>query len=372
MADFRIASGEGALLCLVMRCHRLYILQSLPDSDKTRLAADLAMVTKVKSWFEVRDLQVNSAEQLLSLMRQVALDTSADGAYPMMHFEVHGSHEGFQIHPTDELVSWSDLWEVLVPIKVLTENRLLITLGSCQGDQVFRTIRHGKGSPFGYFIGPRGIISPTEVYEAFYTLYSELVQEGDIEKAIARSRVHDGRFSIATSEGIFEQFASLMADRLAPTRVDEALEAGYFTYSHGGFRGETWPFSPELLDTLRREHAQSWHRTFIEHYIEFFHLRQNPGSTSRYKALETYLGRLLEHDSLASSCAMARGCGPLEGLARVLRHPVEKFLPRRGRMPGGRYPMPRSIPVDPCFAALPEQPGQGSAWPRRRKQAAIW
>src|SRR5690606_18550279 len=102
----------------------------------------------------------------------------------LIHFEIHGSVNGFQLKNGDD-VSWSEVADLCRVINVAIKNQLIVSLATCFGAYITLGIDVRQRSPFWGFIGPKNAIVQQDVIEDFSSLFEELMNSYDIEKALA-------------------------------------------------------------------------------------------------------------------------------------------------------------------------------------------
>lgn len=281
-----------------MRNHRLYVLESLQPQDRSSLVEDLANVAIVKPWFTVKRVQVSGAEELFSSLAAIRCDVSDSDMIPWIHIEAHGSPTGLVTHPSNQEVLWQDLREPLTQVNVQAQNRLLLTLGTCWGENIYRTLDMKSRSPFEFYIAPRDTILTREVESAFYTFYSELVTTQDVELAVRRSRIHNGVFSIVSSEQVLDMLVQMKADDLALDKIDLRLHEGYLKVTPSGLCGEKWPLSEVTMVELRLKYARSWLDNITEMCDRFLMLDLYPDSIRRYQVPIRFAEQLMRNGGM--------------------------------------------------------------------------
>lgn len=104
---------------------------------------------------------------------------------PIIHISAHGCSDGIQLS-NRELVSWSDLRELLLPVNRALGNCLLLNMSSCEGYFACRMAMRQSGTdhPFLSMVGHAGKPTWSDTAVAFATLYHLLAKGEAVQRAV--------------------------------------------------------------------------------------------------------------------------------------------------------------------------------------------
>ncbi len=129
-----------------------------------------------------------------------------------MHFEIHGSEEGFKLS-SGETVSYSEVAKIMREINVITNNNLMVSLASCFGAYIFGEINPSMPSPFFSIIAPWEKINEPDLMKSFLNYFEFLLNCEDPQKInlieavkkLNESDEYDYRYYFYNSEAVFEK-----------------------------------------------------------------------------------------------------------------------------------------------------------------------
>ena len=101
-----------------------------------------------------------------------------DGCIPVLHFAGHGNVQGIGIGLSDsdeDLITWADLREMLIPVNERVGGTLLACMSCCQGLAAIRSAMSMKhGDPYVAIIGTASKPTIAETSVAYATFYHQL------------------------------------------------------------------------------------------------------------------------------------------------------------------------------------------------------
>lgn len=164
--------------------NKIFILQSLRDERRT---GD-EILTKIKH-ISFRDSSVTGVlvdlkdkEHFFQMLSNIRHE-SIRGVKPFIHFEIHGSVEGFELD-TGERIVWQLLKEPLREISKITGNNLFISLATCFGAYLLKIYKPWETCPFFGYIGPLREVKNHELKASYSVFFEVLLLENDFDKAI--------------------------------------------------------------------------------------------------------------------------------------------------------------------------------------------
>lgn len=103
---------------------------------------------------------------------------SADGNYPYVHIEMHGSENGLKLK-SGERVTWQEVAHRCQELNIIIKNNLILSLATCFGAYVFKAIVPTEPAPFWGFVGSWEEIYPDDIMVSFYAFF-ECLLSGEI------------------------------------------------------------------------------------------------------------------------------------------------------------------------------------------------
>jgi hypothetical protein len=196
--------------------NHVIVIQSLKPEEKQTgeiLYEDLLKRVSYKITFLKTSLQKPISKTaffgVLETLKHNALQLNE---IPFIHIDMHGSPEGLQL-ASGEIVSWASFTDAIREINRITKNNVLLSLATCYGAYILRTILASKAIPFFGFIGCWDQVYVPEVMANFQGYFEEMFLFSDI-KAIdldkAAKLLNEGlagtyRYAFYTSEMIFDR-----------------------------------------------------------------------------------------------------------------------------------------------------------------------
>lgn len=143
---------------------------------------------------------------------------------PIIHIEMHGSPEGLE-SGEGELIEWKELRNILIEMNLVCENNLFLTLATCYGAYIFKTISPKFSTPFWGFVGAFEEVNVGEVLANFNAFYSEFLNSFDFnlaESALNQSNpTLISKFKFRNTQQVFDQaYSNYEAKYLTPQMVE--------------------------------------------------------------------------------------------------------------------------------------------------------
>lgn len=103
----------------------------------------------------------------------------------IIHIEAHGSTDKKSlVLSNNEIISWGELTEKLIPINRKLKNGVHLFNISCFGNYISQLIDLKSTAPFKSFIGSQYDIYPNEIIDYYTSLYDKILESKDIYKAV--------------------------------------------------------------------------------------------------------------------------------------------------------------------------------------------
>ncbi|GAA4789810.1 hypothetical protein GCM10023231_17220 [Olivibacter ginsenosidimutans] len=166
-------------------------------------------------------VNVKNKDEFLNLASTLLEKLQPESAKPLLHFEVHGCEEGLQL-ASGEIVGWDEVGSCTRSINEYLGNTLFISLATCKGAHILKSIDPTIRAPFWGILGPKQDISHEEVVNDFNGFYDELLNSFDLQKAI--DILNDFNPSAVyvwmTSEFVFDEFLVPMIKKKLETKIE--------------------------------------------------------------------------------------------------------------------------------------------------------
>lgn len=204
---------------------RIIVIESLGPDDGMRTGTML-----VEDFFpqlakqgasvaiETSILKPQSKQELFAMLSAIALEVQANGAYPILHFEIHGSNDATGVAMANgEEATWKDLGPMFEAVNYATRNNTVVVLATCNGDGL-QTIMSRRRAPFWGLVAPTGIIHTGPLYAGMKAFYTELLTSQNGDEAV-RELNRKGAEADATvtyvwrsAEGVFRDACRLQLE----------------------------------------------------------------------------------------------------------------------------------------------------------------
>ena len=156
---------------------------------------------------------------------------------PLIHLSAHGSEEGIQLS-SDEVMTWDELRDQLVPINQSLNGNLLLFMSACQGYSACQmAMRDGDGPhPFLGMVGSPHSPMWSDTAIAYLTLYHLLAKGKTIPEAVSAMKVVSGcAWFFESADTLRKCYVDIIANSAQPKAAQQRLEA---IASEGGLPAE--------------------------------------------------------------------------------------------------------------------------------------
>lgn len=195
---------------VMLNFNGIIVIQSLSDNERqtgSELYNDIIKRSCEQKKLYSQFMDVNSRAEINACFLAIHDACKSGKFYPLIHFEIHGSKEGFVLK-NGELVTWQEVAELCRVINIPIKNQLVVSLATCLGAYITLGIDIQKESPFWAFIGPKDLITQEDVIEDFSNLFEELLVSYDIKMALNRLDLNQSRtkYAYLPAQVIFEEY----------------------------------------------------------------------------------------------------------------------------------------------------------------------
>jgi len=161
----------------------VYILESLRPGDKKtgenlRDALRQYWLDEKGKCFFCEYHVVPNKSSLLKQLQYIENQVEKENKIPILQLECHGCKQGIQLS-SNEIINWSELFNSIRPINIVSHNLLYLNLSMCNGDAVISYIDPEHRASFRAVTGPLGEVYPDkleELWVSFYKEYSSAIQ----------------------------------------------------------------------------------------------------------------------------------------------------------------------------------------------------
>jgi len=219
--------------------------------------------------------------QALEAIRQKVIFELAN---PVIHFELHGDENGLQTNNGDD-ISWDELQFSLLQINAISGNNVLISMATCKGAYIFKSINPSAWTPFWGCVGPFEVVQGDEILENYTAFYNEFLQSDDLNAAEAALRAANlngqFKFRFNNTEWVFQTaYKNYEIVYFTPDILDERVEAA-FQQCRPQVQFETW--SDEMIRNYTRHLIVDQNAFFRKQIMrKFFLLEKFPEHAQYY------------------------------------------------------------------------------------------
>jgi len=212
----------------------IFVIESLrlgDDETGTELFNDVIRPRMMQIGLENQCelIRVNSKQEFLDAIEHIRQLEIHHLANPIIHFEMHGDEDGLQLE-NDDYIDWPELQFYLLQLNGISGNNLFVSMATCFGGYIHKTINPGAWAPFWGFAGPFDEVFEDEVILNYSAFYNEFLQSRDFNAAIdALNAANPGGhspFRFLNTEFVFQRaYDRYELYHLTPERVDQRVEA---------------------------------------------------------------------------------------------------------------------------------------------------
>ncbi|SOE24010.1 hypothetical protein SAMN06298216_4379 [Spirosomataceae bacterium TFI 002] len=171
------------------KVNTLYVLDSIPEGEsQTGYHLYHDIIKKYADFynhstpFVHQYLKLKSKSDFLNALTHIenCLEFVNNGV--LIHIESHGSENGISFQDGSR-ITWQELKSKLISINVKLENRLYISMATCHGNSLYKTISLKNKVPFCAFIASSKEVNPDQVLEFFEPFFINLIKNRDIKSS---------------------------------------------------------------------------------------------------------------------------------------------------------------------------------------------
>lgn len=168
------------------KCTQVVVIDLLPDAPLNKIYEEIrdALSANTKGIKTVR-YRISSASQLEQVMNQIA----ESDELPIVHIDGHGCDAGILIGgEAGDIYKWEDLHQLLRPINVKLQCRLLVLYSTCYGAYACMGTDFEDEAPFLGTIGFIREVSENDAIEFFRDFYKQLDNIGFVDELVKKCR----------------------------------------------------------------------------------------------------------------------------------------------------------------------------------------
>lgn len=193
----------------------VYVLDSVPQGEQ-QTGYDLyydvikryADFNQSKTPFIHLYLKLSSKIDFLEAINHIEGCTPYANEGVLIHLELHGSKDGVHFHD-GSMLSWEEIKDKLIAINIALDNQLFITMASCYGRYLHRTIDVFKKAPFCAFISASKEIYPSEIQTYFEPFFDNLIKTRDMITSYTLLEQHGSVFYYKDVQVMFDELVAL-------------------------------------------------------------------------------------------------------------------------------------------------------------------
>ena len=148
--------------------------------------------------------------------------------YPILHLSAHGGKEGIQLSSGD-VVTWSQLRELLIPINESFQGALLLCMSACESYGASRMAMEIGDAPHPYvaMIGNFGMPTWSDTAISYLTFYHLVAKGFSIPDAVNAMKIASGDagWVIETADEIKRGYIEYLKTKVEPSAAQRDLEA---------------------------------------------------------------------------------------------------------------------------------------------------
>ncbi|MBK9105571.1 MAG: hypothetical protein IPL92_13640 [Saprospiraceae bacterium] len=240
---------------------------------------------------------VTDKKELIELFLGITQAILEHDIRPILHLDLHGDENGFELNPSKEFVSWKDFCDALIPINVACKNSLIIFMNVCKGFYnalySMESVLAEKPSPFFMCIGPHHQVMNIETRDAYQQFYKHLFETKNFSESYlllnSKTKTHDIFLADNMTLRIAAHIKSTIFSPGYKIKAASELEA-LFNKGNKTFRASNFNQSLKLYLHAKRQESI---RILIKMAESFLMIDRFPELKEKFQ-IE---GRILEHFS---------------------------------------------------------------------------
>jgi len=169
------------------RFNAIVVLDSIPPDQlqsARRLAENIeAIGAAYPPAVSVERIRIGGLEDFFAAFDRLRARTSVDGFMPLLHFECHGSEDGFELSD-GSCIEWAKLKEPLTQLNIVTGLNLMVCVAACTGGALLKVVTALDRAPLWGLIGPSEAMGAGALEDAYAAFYDALVRTKNARVAI--------------------------------------------------------------------------------------------------------------------------------------------------------------------------------------------
>lgn len=192
--------------------NNIIFLESLHNESKTGkwLYEDIKPLTYKYKVFETNYVPVKSKHELMEALMGIELAILNQNMLPIIHLDLHGNKDGFEVNPSGEFISWKQLQDTFMHMNTATKNNLIICMNVCEGFygilDAYEKLISELPCPFFMCIGPQTKVLNIDVRNSYQKFYKILIETQDINKAIISLNEDENIHHVAVADNMIIDF----------------------------------------------------------------------------------------------------------------------------------------------------------------------
>lgn len=168
-------------------------------------------------------IKVKSRDEFFVAMESIREAVISKGYLPILHLEMHGSEEGFQLGNYEQ-VDYEEVAKYCRDINIHLKNGLIVSLASCKGAYFYQVTDIMQPAPYCGYIGPKDKIYNDELLRDYSNFYNILLFDKDPQQALIALNVHHDnyRYVFLTAAVIFDMVSQRVNTR--PHKKSDAFQ----------------------------------------------------------------------------------------------------------------------------------------------------
>lgn len=151
------------------------------------------------------------------------------GRYPVLHLSAHGASEGIQLSSGD-IIGWTELRELLVPINESLGGALLLCMSACKGYSACQmAMQHQDDAKHPYFamIGNYGQPTWSDTAVSYLAFYHLLAKGRTIPESVHAMNAASGHgsWTAESAEETRQSYIAFLKTKSEPMEAQRELEA---------------------------------------------------------------------------------------------------------------------------------------------------
>jgi hypothetical protein len=173
---------------MIGKVKHIIVIESLDTTDGVHFTGEALYNDTIKRRIDLfeKDFthqfhKVNSKETFSEIIKYIQHNATYMQEGVVIHFEMHGDSElNGLVLSNGELIQWEEICDLLRPINVTTQNKLFVTMGTCNGRYIYKGVDPYKKSPYSGYISASKTVKSEEIYIKFGLLFEHLIENGNI------------------------------------------------------------------------------------------------------------------------------------------------------------------------------------------------